>query len=141
MKAQERDSDISVCLLDVDDFKTVNDRFGHQAGDHVLRKLAAMLVSSVRSDDIVCRYGGDEFLLILPETGADDASRIAERARRTVAESPIQVREGTLTASVSIGLAARHKGSDVSVDVLLKQIDEALIACKREGRNQVRLAS
>jgi len=141
LKAQERDTDIAVCLLDVDNFKAVNDQFGHQAGDQVLRKLAAMLVSSVRTDDIVCRYGGDEFLLILPETSADDASRIAERARRTVAESPIQVREGALTASISIGLAARHKGTDVTVEELLKQIDHALHACKRDGRNQVRLAS
>jgi len=140
-KAQERDTDISLCLLDVDNFKSVNDNYGHQAGDQVLRKLAAMLVSSVRNDDIVCRYGGDEFLLILPDTGAADASRIAERARRTVAESPVQIREGVLSASVSIGLAARHRGSEVTSDDLVKQIDEALLACKRDGRNRVRLAS
>jgi len=140
-KAQERDTDISVCLLDVDNFKAINDQLGHPGGDQVLRKLAAMLVSSVRTDDIVCRYGGDEFLLILPETSADDATRIAERARRTVAESPIQTRDGSLTASVSIGLAARHRGMDVSVESLLEQIDQALHACKREGRNQIRLAS
>jgi diguanylate cyclase (GGDEF)-like protein len=140
-KAQDRDTDIAVCLLDVDNFKAVNDEFGHQAGDQVLRKLSAMLVSSVRTDDIVCRYGGDEFLLILPETSAADASRIAERARRTVAESPIQIREGVLTSSVSIGLAARHKGVDTTVELLLGQIDAALHACKREGRNQIRLAS
>lgn len=140
-KAQERDTDISLCLLDVDNFKAVNDSFGHQAGDQVLRKLAAMLVSSVRNDDIVCRYGGDEFLLILPDTSAEDASRIAERARRTVAESPVQIREGVLSASVSIGLAARHRGSEVTAEDLVKQIDEALLACKRDGRNQIRMAS
>lgn len=140
-KAQERDTDISLCLLDVDNFKAVNDDFGHQAGDQVLRKLAAMLVSSVRNDDIVCRYGGDEFLLILPETSAEDAARIAERARRTVAESPVQIREGVLSASVSIGLAARHRGNDVSPEELVRQIDDALHACKREGRNQIKLAS
>jgi diguanylate cyclase (GGDEF)-like protein len=140
-KAQERDADISLCLLDVDNFKSVNDTYGHQAGDQVLRKLAAMLVSSVRNDDIVCRYGGDEFLLILPDTGAADASRIAERARRTVAESPVQIREGVLSASVSIGLAARHRGSEVTADDLVKQIDDALLACKRDGRNQIRMAS
>lgn len=140
-KAEERDTDISLCLLDVDNFKAVNDSYGHQAGDQVLRKLAAMLVSSVRNDDIVCRYGGDEFLLILPDTSAEDANRIAERARRTVAESPVQIREGVLSASVSIGLASRHRGSEVTADDLVKQIDEALLACKREGRNRIRMAS
>ncbi len=99
-----------------------------------------MLVSSVRSDDIICRYGGDEFLLILPETSAADASQIAERARRTISESPVQVREATVQASVSIGLAARHRGAEITLE-LLKQIDDALIVCKREGRNQIRLAS
>jgi two-component system cell cycle response regulator len=100
-----------------------------------------MLVSSVRTDDIICRYGGDEFLLILPETSAADASQIAERARRTVSESPVLIREATVKASVSIGLAARHRGTEVTLDGLLKQIDDALMACKREGRNQIRLAS
>jgi diguanylate cyclase (GGDEF)-like protein len=140
-KATERDADIALCLLDIDNFKAINDEFGHQAGDQVLRKLAAMLVSSVRSDDIVCRYGGDEFLLILPDTSAEDASRIAERARRTVADSPVQVREGVLSTSVSIGLAVRHRGSEVTVDGLVRQIDDALRDCKRDGRNQIRLAS
>ena len=80
-------------------------------------------------------------MLILPETSAADAKQIAERARRTVSESPVQVREATVQASVSIGLAARHRGSEVSLEELLKQIDDALIDCKREGRNQIRLAS
>ncbi len=140
-KAQEMDTDISICLLDVDNFKEINDTHGHQAGDQVLRKLAAMLVSSVRADDIICRYGGDEFLLILPETSAADATQIAERARRAVSETPVQIREAAVQASVSIGLAARHRGTEVTLEELLKQIDDALIFCKREGRNQIRLAS
>jgi diguanylate cyclase (GGDEF)-like protein len=140
-KAKEQDSDISVCLLDIDNFKDINDTYGHQAGDQVLRKLAAMLVSSVRADDLVCRYGGDEFLLILPDTGPEDAVRIAERCRRTVSESPVQIREGALSARVSIGLAARHRGSEITAEELITQIDNALLACKREGRNQIRLAS
>jgi diguanylate cyclase (GGDEF)-like protein len=141
VKAKERDSEVSVCLLDVDNFKEINDSHGHQAGDQVLRKLAAMLVSSVRTDDIVCRYGGDEFLLILPDTDVKAAAGVAERARRTVADSPVQIRQGLARVSVSIGLAARHRGSDATLDDLIKQIDEALMACKREGRNRIRMAS
>jgi diguanylate cyclase (GGDEF)-like protein len=140
-KAQDTDTDIAICLLDIDNFKDINDTHGHQAGDQVLRKLAAMLVSSVRGDDILCRYGGDEFLLIMPETSAADASQIAERARRTVSESAVQVREAKVQASVSIGLAARHRGAEITLEGLLKQIDDALLVCKREGRNQIRLAS
>jgi diguanylate cyclase (GGDEF)-like protein len=141
IKGKERDSEVSVCLLDVDNFKTINDTHGHQAGDQVLRKLAAMLVSSVRTNDIVCRYGGDEFLLILPDTDVHDAARVAERARRTVVESPVQIRQGLAKVSVSIGLAARHRGADITPDDLIKQIDDALMACKREGRNRIQLAS
>jgi len=138
--AEEANTEVSVCAIDLDKLKYINDNYGHQAGDKVLSKLATLLVSCVRTDDIVCRFGGDEFMLILPGADGKLASQIAERARRTIQESPIRTREGSIPVTVSIGCASRQPDERVTAEELIRRADDALMSCKKGGRNRVRSA-
>ena len=142
-----------VCLfIDVDFFKQINDKHGHQVGDAVLVRLVALMTEQVRSSDIVARYGGEEFAIILPETGIQRAHEVAERIRSKVEAQKLIFDDSTLSITVSIGLASLsqirlQKGSDTqeqldkisgNIDqLLLKKADEALYQAKQTGRNQV----
>jgi two-component system cell cycle response regulator len=142
-----------VCLfIDVDFFKQVNDRYGHQAGDMVLVRLVTLMREQVRSSDIVARYGGEEFAIILPDTGIQLAYEVAERIRRQVEDQELTVNDKTLSITVSIGLASlsqiRYQANNSDKDsssqategldqLLLGKADEALYQAKQTGRNQV----
>jgi two-component system cell cycle response regulator len=125
-------------MIDIDLFKKINDGFGHDTGDDVLREFAVRLASNVRAVDLPCRYGGEEFVVIMPETRLEDAERIAERIRRHVAGSPFRTAAGAepLSVTISIGVAATF-GADDTAEALLKRSDEALYAAKAAGRNTV----
>lgn len=129
---------LSVMACDIDHFKSVNDTFGHDAGDEVLREIAIRLRDHVRPMDLVCRPGGEEFLVIMPETPGDSACVAAERVRRAVAAELFRVLEGRkeITITVSAGVSCLL-GPDDSVDALLKRADNALYAAKSAGRNRV----
>ena len=129
---------VSALMIDIDHFKKVNDNFGHDFGDEVLREFAVRLASNVRAIDLPCRYGGEEFVVIMPGTRLEDAERIAERIRRHVAGSPFRVSGGTdpLTVTISIGVASTCGAGD-SADALLKRADEGVYAAKASGRNAV----
>lgn len=121
----------SLCIIDIDHFKKVNDTYGHQTGDYVLEKLASILKLSARQEDITARYGGEEFILLLPSTGISDARVIAENLRQSIACSTWEM--GQIT--VSIGIATISKAdSDIT---LLQKADQALYASKEQGRNRV----
>ena len=139
-QAEEDNSDLSVCLVDIDNFKRINDNYGHQVGDQVLRKIASMLVTCLRDDDLVCRYGGDEFLLILNGMGKSRIAGIGERVRRTIADSPIPTRYGTMPMTISVGCMTQSETAGQTADELIKAADEALMQCKSDGRNRVKLA-
>ena len=125
-------------LIDVDRFKDVNDRYGHQAGDEVLIAVGDLVQLNVRPVDVVCRYGGEELAVILSETNEKGALIVAERIRRTVAESLTATPQGdTIQVTVSVGLAAFPRDGDTPVQII-KAADEALYAAKQEGRNLVR---
>jgi len=128
---------LSVILLDIDHFKKFNDRFGHQAGDAVLKGVAAALKGAVRSFDIAARYGGEEFAVILPETTEEAAREIAERIRRSVSMYPFASEDGkSVRVTVSVGIAtAPENGSTPAA--LIKQADASLYHSKEEGRNRV----
>ncbi|HSD70424.1 MAG TPA: sensor domain-containing diguanylate cyclase [Woeseiaceae bacterium] len=130
---------IGVIMADIDNFKQVNDRFGHGMGDQVLRKVASTIVAAVRPQDIVCRYGGDEFLVIVRDIDESDLSEIAERICEKIHELPIRTRDGTVPASVSIGIAMRSQSGTMSAATLIECADEALYESKRNGRNRVTL--
>jgi diguanylate cyclase (GGDEF)-like protein len=140
-EADEAGTTLAMALLDLDNFKHVNDTYGHQTGDEVLRKTASRLIRNVRVRDVVCRVGGDEFLLVLPGVTNDDAREIVERVRAGVTELPVPTREGRIPTSTSIGYALRGPGEQVSVDELMARADRALLAAKGAGRDRAVVAS
>ena len=131
---------VSLMMLDIDGFKTYNDTFGHIAGDTLLKLIAESIMNSVRTMDIVSRFGGDEFIVILPETDALLASQIAERIRSEVERLAVPprstVERGTKTATVSIGIASYPNNGD-TIEVLLEQVDKALYLAKMQGKNRI----
>ncbi len=139
-RAARAGSSVALFMLDVDHFKRFNDTFGHGAGDAMLRAIAAAFRASVRAEDIICRYGGEEFAIILPGLSAATALERAERVRSTVAALQIPL-EGTPygQATVSIGIAL-SPSDGTRPDELLRKADQALYCAKHGGRNQVRLA-
>lgn len=136
-----------VLMLDIDSFKPVNDRFGHAAGDRALKTVAQRLCASVRGSDSVARYGGDELVVLMPDTDLTIARRIAERLRHSVEATPVEAmpikgRAGDVAAlriTVSIGIAALETG-DIDGAALLARADSALFVAKRAGRNRVETA-
>jgi diguanylate cyclase (GGDEF)-like protein len=129
---------LSLVLLDIDNFKSFNDRFGHQAGDAVLKGVSAALRGAVRTFDVVARYGGEEFAIILPETGIDGARDVAERIRRAVSAYPFATRAGEkpVRVTVSVGVATAPENG-ASPPRLIRSADGALYHAKRAGKNQV----
>jgi diguanylate cyclase (GGDEF)-like protein len=137
-RARRYGKSLSVIILDIDHFKNVNDRYGHQAGDETLIAVADLIRLSARPMDAVCRYGGEELAVILPETDASGAGILAERIRASVAESLTITPQGVeIQVTVSIGFAAFPQDGDTGPG-LVKAADEALYAAKQEGRNLVR---
>lgn len=127
---------LSCIIADIDHFKAVNDRFGHLAGDEVLKQVASMLKGAVRPYDIVGRYGGEEFLILLPDTDPEDARNFAERIRLGIKE--IELSTGALT--ISLGVAAM-RDEDRTVDDVINRADEGLYRAKNAGRDRVEGAS
>ncbi|MCT4781943.1 MULTISPECIES: GGDEF domain-containing protein [Exiguobacterium] len=128
----------ALILVDIDHFKRVNDTYGHDVGDDVLRELGMLLVDESREDHLVGRFGGEEFLIIMPNAQKDDVSRLAESIREKVSTFPFETSAGTLHITVSLG--ACHS-NDIEVDSVLKHADEALYHAKESGRNRFILAS
>jgi two-component system cell cycle response regulator len=129
---------VAALMIDIDHFKKINDSFGHDVGDEVLREFAVRLASNVRAIDLPCRYGGEEFTVIMPDTRLADAERIAERIRLHVAGSPFRVAGGSelLTVTISVGVAATIGDQDTP-ETLLKRADSAVYEAKHAGRNRV----
>lgn len=130
---------VSVVLIDLDDFKPINDRFGHHAGDRVLQAFASLLEAHVRPIDMAGRLGGEEFALLLPDADTAGAAATAERLRRSLDEGPIARSDGRdLSVTASFGVA--HHSAGQSGDELLRVADDALYRAKEEGKNRVCLA-
>jgi diguanylate cyclase (GGDEF)-like protein/PAS domain S-box-containing protein len=121
------------CMLDVDHFKSANDEHGHEFGDRVLQTMAQTLLNSLRVSDMLGRWGGDEFVLLLPKTGLESAKQVAERARVLIAETGTPVGNGFLKMTVSIGGVVATAGDDRAS--LIKLVDQQLYAAKAQGRN------
>jgi hemerythrin len=129
---------LSCMMIDADGFKGINDRYGHDAGDSVLRALARCMKQAVRTDDVVCRLGGDEFLIVCMHTALDGAMTSAENVRREVAELKVPAGTGSWLGSVSIGVAqATPALLSGGIDAWLKVADEGVYVAKRNGRNCV----
>ncbi len=139
--AQQFDHSFGLCMADLDDFKSVNDRFGHGVGDEVLLKSAAAIVRAVRPDDIVCRYGGEEFIVLIRDVDARACFRVAERIRASISQSPIRTREATVPTTISMGIAIREKGDDRTLEQLVQAADQALYKSKDTGRDRITFAA
>jgi len=121
-------------MIDIDHFKQVNDSFGHMAGDVVLVELAELFKTSIRSADIVGRWGGEEFMVILPDTDENGAVELAEKIRRKVSENRFPKQDG-----ITISLGVSVFNDDTSVDTIIYRADQALYLAKNKGRNQVQV--
>lgn len=137
-QAAQRGKALSLMILDIDFFKSINDTYGHDAGDEVLREFAHRIRKMVRGIDLACRYGGEEFVIVMPETDMAVATMVAERVRRAVASEPFTIERGTrkIDVTLSIGLATLDTAHETPADAL-KRADQALYRAKRDGRNRV----
>jgi len=137
-QAAARGKPLAVLVIDIDHFKSINDGHGHDAGDDVLREFALRIKRSIRGIDLACRCGGEEFVVVMPETDMTVAAMVAERLRRRIAAEPFAVDSGArnIPVTISIGIASLRR-SDETAAGLLKRADQALYRAKRDGRNRV----
>jgi len=127
---------LSAVMLDIDDFKKINDQYGHLVGDRVLRELARLLKKSVRQVDTVARYGGDEFFIILPESTSDAAQLVAERIQGNARGYHFNQPENSLSLTVSIGISSFQNSKDIDRTHLIEKTDQALLKAKSLGKNE-----
>jgi diguanylate cyclase (GGDEF)-like protein len=136
-RSKRTNRNFMMVMLDVDDFKKINDTYGHLSGDMILKHLAGFLVKNLRASDIIGRYGGEEFLIIMPETSKDAAFLVMDRLRSAIAAEEVEVLHGeTVRITVSIGGAVFPEDGTSSEDLLVRA-DERLYRAKREGKNRV----
>ena len=127
---------LTIILFDVDDFKQANDTFGHAVGDEILKSIAGIAASHIRNVDVLARYGGDEFIILLPETSSERAFLIAERIRMAVVSTPIQAEGQSIVLTNSIGVAEINTfPEDQSIEDIIRRADKALYKAKELGRN------
>jgi two-component system cell cycle response regulator len=137
-QAASRGKPLAVLILDIDYFKSINDTHGHDCGDDVLREFAIRVRKSIRGIDLACRMGGEEFVVVMPETDMAVAATVAERLRRRIASEPFPIEHAQkkIDVTISIGIAAMESAHDTAAQ-LLKRADQALYRAKRDGRNRV----
>ena len=139
-RSRRSHSPVSLIMFDIDHFKDVNDHFGHLAGDAVLAAVGAHMRDVLRGSDLKCRYGGEEFLVLLPETPLEGAKRVADTIRRDLAEMQVQWKDRTISITASFGVTAALP-SEVDIRALISRADAALYRAKEQGRNCVRLGA
>nr|WP_237751058.1 GGDEF domain-containing protein [Pseudomonas aeruginosa] len=135
---------LSLLMVDLDHFKYINDRYGHPFGDEAIRHAANLLRGNTRSSDSVARLGGEEFLLLLPDTAEQQARSLAEKLRERLEGTPLATQDGVLCLTASFGVASLDGGGQASYEQLYSAADQALYRAKSSGRNRVeviRLAS
>ena len=137
-QAQSEEYPLCIVMADIDHFKSVNDTHGHLAGDGVLKEVAKRIKGSLRGFDVVGRYGGEEFMLILHKADLANARMVAERIRSRIAATPIDLQDALLDVTISMGVAMAQ--TDEDVNSLVERADKALYNAKENGRNQVALA-
>jgi diguanylate cyclase (GGDEF)-like protein len=140
VRARRYGSTFAVLMLDLDSFKEINDRLGHLAGDRFLQRVGEVIRETMRAADIPCRYGGEEFCILLPETDLDGARTIAERIRKRVAGLRVRTGEASMQTTISAGIACYPSDFSGRVEGLLERADQALYAAKQAGRDRVVVA-
>ena len=141
VRAEREGGSTAVILVDLDHFKRVNDTYGHLTGDAVLREAVQRMTHVLRRSDVLGRYGGEEFLILLPRCEPADAWALAERLRQCVACNPMATSLGEVSCTISLGVSTDDEGDGTEVAAVLQRADEALYQAKREGRNRVVLVT
>jgi diguanylate cyclase (GGDEF)-like protein len=139
-RARRYGSTFAVLMLDLDSFKEINDRLGHVAGDRYLQKVGEVIRESMRKPDVPCRFGGEEFCILLPEADAEGARAIAERIRTSVAQLEVRAGAHSMSTTVSIGIACYPADYRDSIHGLIDRADRAMYVAKKTGRNRTVLA-
>ena len=140
-RAEREGGYVSAIMADLDHFKRINDTYGHMAGDGVLRVTARRMLSLIRNYDSVGRYGGEEFLIVLPGCNGDHAAALGERLRECIGRDNMDIPEGMIAVTISLGVATGRKGRKCDVNSLVRAADLALYRAKKNGRNRVEVAS
>jgi diguanylate cyclase (GGDEF)-like protein len=138
-RSERYKSPLSLMMIDLDDFRALNERFGHVVGDKIIREVGELIQASLRASDISGRYGGEEFLIVLPQTSSLDAAAAAERLRKTISGNPFRLGRGehkTCQMTVSIGVYA-SPFRDYNIEEIIGLTDAALYRAKKEGKNKV----
>jgi len=138
VRSQRMSKSMSILMVDADFFKRINDDYGHLAGDDVIRSLANRLSHCLREYDVLGRYGGEEFIVMLPETPIAQARAVGERFRQAIVDSPLSTSSGEIAVTISVGLASIHR-SDKHYTDIVERADRALYKAKDAGRNRVEL--
>ncbi|HEX7899358.1 MAG TPA: GGDEF domain-containing protein [Planctomycetota bacterium] len=136
-RSQRHKRPLSAAVLDVDFFKKINDKHGHLAGDAVLREICARIKTTIRGDEVFARVGGEEFIVLMPETSLKEAHGCAERIRKLVADAPVEVEKGSIPVTISIGLAHTDGETGTTAEELIGRADKKLYEAKNGGRNRV----
>lgn len=134
-RADRANTPLGVAVFDLDHFKQVNDTHGHQTGDEVLRRISERLVAGVRADDIVCRLGGDEFLILVSDADPATTDGTVQRIRDLLVRTPIATRDGPLSITASAGITVRRPKEQIGIEALIERADRQLIASKADRRN------
>jgi diguanylate cyclase (GGDEF)-like protein len=136
-KAKNEKGQLAMIMLDIDYFKEVNDHYGHTAGDQALAIVAGKIKKSLRQGDIAGRYGGDEFIILVPGISCENCAKLAERIRRAVAQEPIQIEATSISVTISVGLVCFDPDQEISLNDLINCADQAMYLAKQQGRNCV----
>ena len=135
--ARREQTPLSLAILDIDRFKQINDTYGHLTGDRVITALSEKLMSRYRESDLLCRFGGEEFVILMPNTELDIATLLAERTRKEIEKLQVPYNGGVISMTVSIGVSQVDLENEETLDPVLKRADDALYAAKNQGRNHV----
>jgi len=135
--AKRDKTELSILMIDIDNFKSINDTYGHKIGDDVIIALSSMMLTISRKSDIVCRFGGEEFLILFPETDIDGALVIAQKIREETLNIDIKTEDNKIKFTISIGLSKIDIQNDENIEISIKKADDALYKAKNNGKNRV----
>lgn len=136
-RSSRYDRPLSLLMLDIDRFRVINEELGHLGGDFSLRELASRIKGNIRKEELFARFGGEEFAIVLPETGQEGAVNLAERLLRVVSQQPFQYEDRTYAVTISAGVTTTQGEKNITPPELIRRADDKLYQAKREGRNRV----
>ena len=133
--AKREKNNLSIIMMDIDDFKSVNDTYGHEVGDNTLINIAEILTKYSRKSDVICRFGGEEFIVLLPSTSKENAQKVAKTFHNKIRNTIIQNKNKKIQYTVSIGISEINDNTDLNINEIINRADSALYTAKNSGKN------